>query len=52
MGHASFCIVLSLFLFMRTGEVGEGGWETWRRAAERGGGGGVGEGGSGHDGGV
>ena len=40
-GLASFCIVLSLFLLMRTREVGEGGWETWRRAAECGGGGGV-----------
>ena len=26
---------------MHDGEVGEGGWKTWRRAVERGGGGGV-----------
>ena len=28
---------LLLDFLMRTGEVGEGGWETWRRAVETGG---------------
>ena len=30
-----------LGLLMRTGEVGKGGWKTWRRAVESGGGSGV-----------
>ena len=46
--HASFCTAAPppiplRGLLMRTGQVGEDGWETWRRATESGGGGGVGQ---------